>query len=317
VRFAWRTLRRRYDVIYVHNMPDILVISGLFPKLFGAKLILDQHDPMPELMRTIFGFEEKSLAVRIIGWLEKWSIARANLVITVNIACQRLFSQRSCRREKIGVVMNAPDDGIFGLRAARSYPPREPGSPFVMMYHGSLVERNGLSLAVEALAEVKKVLPAAQLYVYGRTTPYLEEVMAIVKKLGLEGNVRYLGPKKLEELVHEIQGCDVGVIPNPRNTFTEINTPTRIFEYLSQGKPVIAPRTSGIEDYFDEDALMFFEPGDAMGLADEVLRAAGHPDEAIAVAERGQKVYLAHHWTQERETLVSLVAGLVGSGATR
>ena len=46
--FAWRSLRKRYDLVYVHNMPDVLVVSGLLPKLLGAKVILDQHDPMPE-----------------------------------------------------------------------------------------------------------------------------------------------------------------------------------------------------------------------------------------------------------------------------
>ncbi len=79
--------------------------------------------------------------------------------------------------------------------------------------------------------------------------------------LSLGYHVRYLGPKRLEELVHEIESCDVGIIPNHRNTFTEINTPTRIFEYLALGKPVVAPRTLGIQDYFSPDALLFFESG--------------------------------------------------------
>ena len=52
--FARRCLARRYDLIYVHNMPDILVLSALLPKLLGAKVVLDLHDPMPELMMTIF-----------------------------------------------------------------------------------------------------------------------------------------------------------------------------------------------------------------------------------------------------------------------
>jgi hypothetical protein len=34
--------------------------------------------------------------------------------------------------------------------------------------------------------------------------------------------------------------CDLGVIPEHHNAFTEINTPTGIFEYLALGKPVIA-----------------------------------------------------------------------------
>ena len=31
-------------------MPDFLVFSALIPKLLGAKVVLDLHDPMPELM---------------------------------------------------------------------------------------------------------------------------------------------------------------------------------------------------------------------------------------------------------------------------
>ena len=210
---ALRSLRRRYDLVYVHNMPDILVLSALMPKLFGAKVILDQHDPMPELMTTIFNVDEESLGVRVIRRLEKWSIARANLVITVNLACERIFSARSCGAEKIRVVMNSPDGEIFPYRSARSYPARRPGQPFVIMYHGSLVERNGLDLAVDALARLHKTIPTAQLRVYGRSTPYLENVMDKVRSLDLEGNVRYLGAKKLEELVQEIEDCDLGSFP--------------------------------------------------------------------------------------------------------
>ena len=88
---AWRAIRRRYDLIYVNNMPDVLVASALVPKLLGAKVILDQHDPMPELMMTIFGLDQSSFGVRLLIRLEKWSIARADLVITVNEACKRIF----------------------------------------------------------------------------------------------------------------------------------------------------------------------------------------------------------------------------------
>src|SRR4051812_21485673 len=40
-------IRNRYKIIHIHNMPDFLVFAGLIPKLMGAKLILDIHDPMP------------------------------------------------------------------------------------------------------------------------------------------------------------------------------------------------------------------------------------------------------------------------------
>jgi glycosyltransferase involved in cell wall biosynthesis len=308
---AWRSLRRRYDLLYVHNMHDVLVLSAMVPKLLGAKVVLDQHDPMPELMRTIFNLGERSVGVRLIQRLERWSMARADLVITVNVACKRIFSERSCGAEKIGVVMNSPDGAIFPYREASSYPMRTPGQPFVIMYHGSLVERNGLELAVDALARLQKTIPEIELRVYGRSTPYLEQVMAKVHTLRLDDHVCYRGPKTPEELVHEIEACDVGVVPNQRNTFTDVNTPTRIFEYLALGKPVIAPCTPGIQDYFDSKSLIFFESGNAQQLAERLEYLASHAGEAAAIAERGQKVYLAHTWQRERENLVSLVAGLI------
>lgn len=310
---AWRSLRKRYDLIYIHNMPDILVCSALVPKMLGAKVVLDQHDPMPELMMTIFGMAEDSSAVRVMRMLEKWSIARADRVVAVNLVCKRIFAARSCPPEKIGVVMNAPDGAIFPYRAAGSYTVKSNPStdPFVIMYHGSIVERNGLDLAVEALAKVHKTVPSAELRIYGRSTAFLEQVMGHVKKLGLEQNVRYLGPKRLEELVHEIERCDVGVIPNQRNAFTDINTPTRIFEYLALGKPVIAPRTVGIQDYFDTESLFYFDSGDASELADRILEVHASPARTLDVAERGQRVYLEHTWDQERQTLVNLVSGLL------
>jgi glycosyltransferase involved in cell wall biosynthesis len=313
---ALRSVKRRYDLVYVHNMPDILVLSALIPKALGAKVILDQHDPMPELMTTIFGLGQDSLSVRLITKLEKWSQARANSVLTVNVACKRIFASRGCPAEKIGVVMNSPDEEIFPFRPIRSQlsTKRAPNSPFVIMYHGSLVERNGLDLAVAALAQVRETVPAAELRIYGAKTPFLQRVMELARSVGVQEAVHYLGPKRLEELVGEIEKCDVGVIPNHRNAFTEINTPTRIFEYLTMGKPVIAPSTPGILDYFTEDSLLLAEPGNSADIARQIEYVAHNYQDAVRVAERGQQVYLQHAWKQERETLVELVSGLLSQG---
>ncbi len=309
---AGRSLRRRYDLVYVNNMPDVLVLSALVPKGLGAKVILDLHDPMPELMTTIFGLGSQSLSVRLIRWLEKWSMARADLVLTVNDACKRIFSSRSCPPEKIGVVMNSPDEQIFRFRPARPRAfPRQGEGHFVIMYHGSLVERNGLDLAIAAVARARARVPHVELRIYGHQSPFLERVMDSVQREGLTSCVRYLGPRTLEELAGEIESCDVGIIPNPRNAFTEINTPTRIFEYLAVGKPVIAPRTPGIEDYFEAGDLVFFEPGNVADLARAIEDVATDPDWACQVAERGQSVYAGHGWRQERQILLQLVSSLL------
>jgi glycosyltransferase involved in cell wall biosynthesis len=308
-----RAVKRRYDLVHIHNMPDVLVFSALVPKLLGARVILDLHDPMPELMMTIFGLREDSYSVRLLKKLERWSLRFADAVLTVNEACKKIFSARSCPAEKIIVVMNSPDEGIFKYRelSRRDVGRHDAAKPFVIMYHGSLVERHGLDLAVTALGKIRESIPDAELRIYGQSTPFLEKVMESVRNFGLGEAVRYLGSKALEQIAEAIRECDVGIIPNRRSIFTELNTPTRIFEYLSQGKPVIAPCAPGILDYFGPEDLVLFELGDADDLAAKIEYVFRHPAEMVKVIERGQKVYQAHKWSSERARFVSLAEELL------
>jgi glycosyltransferase involved in cell wall biosynthesis len=123
--------------------------------------------------------------------------------------------------------------------------------------------------------------------------------------------VDYVGVKDRQGVVDAINRCDLGIIPNHRNSFTEINTPTRIFEYLARGKPVIAPRTQGIRDYFSDDDLIFFQAGDAADLAEKIEFAFKNPGTVGQIVERGQQVYLAHGWPQEKSRFLNSVAELL------
>jgi glycosyltransferase involved in cell wall biosynthesis len=309
-----RSLRKRYDFIHVHNMPDILVFAAAMAKARGSKLILDLHDPMPELMQTIFKLPPESLSVRTLKTMEKKSIAFSDLVLTVNIACQNLYSARSCRREKIRVVLNSPDDYIFRFRPAANpngSNGRTAEKSYTILYHGSLVARNGLDLAVEALEIVRRSIPNVKLVVCGERTPFFEKVMEMARERQLEDNIDYLGVQNLNGIVEAITVCDLGIIPNHKNIFTEINTPTRIFEYLALGKPVIAPRTKAIQDYFGDRDLVFFQLGDAKDLARQIEYAFSHPKEVTETTQRGQRVYLDHTWTREKSQFLDAVGELL------
>ena len=313
VALARRSLRQRYDLVHVHNMPDALVFSALVPKLLGAKVILDLHDPMPELMQSIFNLSEEAVSVRFLKKLEKWSISFSDAVLTVNLACKKIYSRRSCPPEKITVVMNTPDEGVFPL-----LPPQanlcnngNPARSFTILYHGSLVRRNGFDLAVDALDRVRKTISGAQLIVCGERTSFFDEVMDSARRKGIDTLVHYLGMQNRSQIVEVIDRCDLGIIPNHRNLFTEINTPTRIFEYLSLGKPVIAPKAAGILDYFGDEDLVFFELGNPDDLALKIEYVYFHPAEVQEIVRRGQEVYLAHQWKAEKMNLLHVASELV------
>jgi glycosyltransferase involved in cell wall biosynthesis len=182
------------------------------------------------------------------------------------------------------------------------------------MFHGSIVERNGLDVAVEALRLLRFSVPNAELWVYGTATPFLHKVMDPASLNGLGNAVRYLGQKSQTEIVAAIRTCDVGVIPNRNNAFTEINTPTRIFEYLSIGKPVVSPRAKGITDYFGPEDMVYFELGDAASLAGRLEFVCKNPGPARVITERGQQVYQNQCWSHARKKFIGRVAELLQNG---
>ena len=83
-----------------------------------------------------------------------------------------------------------------------------------------------------------------------------------------------------DQIVEAINGCDLGIIPNHRNIFTEINTPTRIFEYLALGKPVIAPKAPGIQDYL-ANATSSFSNWEMPRTSRRIEFAFAYPNDAL------------------------------------
>jgi glycosyltransferase involved in cell wall biosynthesis len=303
------SLRWKYDLVHVHNMPDVLVFSTLVPKLLGAKIILDLHDPMPELAMDIYGLDRQAGQVSLLRRLERWSIGFADLALTPNVSFKKLFVSRSCRPEKIQIVMNTPEETIFShkmLPDVRQHP--EGRNTFRIIHHGLIAHRHGLDLLVEAVSRVRTAIPGVRLELYGANTPFLQTVFDTAQQLGVADIVRYHGPKSQTEIAQAIREAHLGVIPNRRSAFTELNLPTRIFEYLAMGCPVIAPATQGIRDYFDPDQLVMFEPGNVDDLAAKILWVWERPNLVQGILARGIQVHDKHLWAAEKARFLDFIA---------
>jgi glycosyltransferase involved in cell wall biosynthesis len=310
---TYRSIFRRYDFVHVHNMPDILVFGATVAKLLGAKVVLDLHDPMPELMMSIYNLGAESCFVRLLKQFEKLSISFAHLILTPNKAFQELFISRGCPPGKIRIIMNSPESDIFDPSKYGSLTPANPNGdrPFKIMYHGLIAERHGLDTALEAIAKLRPMIPRLEFGIFGDRTPYMNKVEARVQNLGLQSCVRYHGYRPQTEIAKSIFAIDLGVIPNRRGPFTEINVPTRIFEYLAMGKPVVVPNTRGIRDYFGADSALFFEPGNAQSLAGTILDVYHHPEKVDLIVARGRAVYEAHRWELHRAQFLERISALL------
>ncbi|HEU5123477.1 MAG TPA: glycosyltransferase [Verrucomicrobiae bacterium] len=314
---AWLTTRlpkRRYDLVHVHNMPDFLVFGALLQKTFGAKVILDLHDPMPELMRSIYNLPERHWSISCLEFFEKISIGFADLVLTPNLAFQKLFVSRGCPAGKIQIIMNTPRPELFDPANFRDTNEQNNAArprPFKIMFHGLIAERHGLDLALEALVELRTKIPGVEFHIYGHRTGFMNEMDRRIQKLKLEDVVHYHGHQPRHVIAQAINDADIGIIPNRRSPFTELNMPTRIFEYLAMHKPVIVPGTVGIRDYFDEQTLLFFDPDKPGSLSEKLLWAYEHRSEVETIVNRGHEIYVKHQWPEEERRFIEYACQLV------
>jgi glycosyltransferase involved in cell wall biosynthesis len=309
-------LRRPYQTVQVHNLPDFLVFCALVPKLHGVPVILDLHDLMPEFFAGRFGRDRPAVA-RAIGWQERLSCRFADEVITVSEHWRQALVDRGVPAARCSVVMNLADERIFHAAAPTAQPlgPTARGS-FSLLYHGTVTHRYGLDLAVRAVARVRADIPDISLTILGQGDQ-MPELVDLVRKLHLETHVdlqdRLLPAESLPDV---IAAADLGIVPYRDDVFTDGLVPTKLLEYAAMGLPAVAARTSAIEATFGDSAVAYFTPGDVDDLA-RAIRDLWENAAARAHLVAGTRCFTERcNWATAGGKYTALVAGLAGRAAS-
>ena len=292
-----------YDIIYVHTMPDSIVLVALIPKLLGAKVVLNIHDMMPELCMSKFGISEKHPLVRLMAFQEQMSIRLADKVICVHHPHRDVLCRRGAPLEKITVLPNVPDPLIFRQSASA---PQADGR-FRIVYHGTIAKRLGLDIGVRAFAKALASCPGALLEIYGDGDA-ADDLVAQIKASGVEDKI-YFSKKifSVESIAAKIQGAAVGLIPNRRDVATDYMLPVKLLEYVHLGIPVIVPRLLAIQYYFSTDQVEYYEPGNVDELAECICRLYADPEKRMQLARNGADFAKKFHWDSLKEDLYSVV----------
>ena len=295
IRVTQLHFKKSYDSIQVHNLPDFLVFCVIIPKLLGVPIILDLHDLMVEFYAGRFG-QSTSLIAKLIRWQEQLACHLADHVITVSEHWRQALIERGVPANKCSVVMNVADDQIFHPCDGDRYH-EQLNKGFRLIYHGSIQERYGLDLAVQAINRVRDEIPGIHLLLVG-AGPFLAALRELVNTLGLQEYVSITPLRLAEELPEIICSCDLGVVPYRSDVFTDGLIPTKLMEYAAMELPAIAARTTTIQAYFSDTNVEFFEPGNVDDLACCILKLYHNPARIAELARKSQNFNQRYNWTK-------------------
>ena len=305
--FAWSFIlvsifhvRRRYRVVYVHNLPNFLVFAGLIPRMTGAKVILDVHDPAAELLACIRGHELPWWLRYLTNAEERISLSFAAEVITVNESMRRRLSLIT--RLPVAVVMNVPDLAVF-------FRPGESSRTEVtqrLVYSGTIAHRFGLDLVVRAMSRLAAEFPLLRLQIVGEG-PAVDSLLQLAEAEGVADRVEYTGFVPNHEIPTVVDGAVAGISAQREDVFGSLVFSMKVAEYVALGLTVVCARTTTMRYYFDDDEILFFEPEDTEGLAQAIRKLLSDP---AAAAERAVKCRIKLDklsWSAQKETLVEVV----------
>lgn len=193
--------------------------------------------------------------------------------------------------KKIVHIPNGYDPEKF-----RPLPPPPAGAKTILAVR-RLVPKNGIQYMVAALPAILKKFPDVRFVSVGGGR--LEsEIAALATELGVRDNIEFLGPKSHDELADLYAAANVVVIPS-----TAESTSLSCIEAMALRRPIVASRVGGLveligandergylaritdTEHCDYEAPLKIASEKIQRLADAVIRALEHPDEALAKAE--------------------------------
>src|SRR5581483_389136 len=291
-----------YDLIHIHTMPNALVFAAWLPKLTGTPILLDTHDPMPEIYQVRFGIPPTHWLNRMLLWEERVSFAFADHLLTTNARMPLLYV-RSAPPTKISIVMNVPDPKIF-----KTMNPLERAQPrrFTLVYTGTVTLIYGLDIVIQAVAQLRETIPNICLRIVGEEND-LERLQELAARLQLGAHIEFLPPVALDQIPALVSSADIAVATHRKDTVTAWGFSTKLAEALLLGVPVIASRSEAIGYYFDDTMVAFLDSDSATEFAAQVLRLYRDPALGAQMVKNADKFFAEHSWEQERARLYQVV----------
>ncbi len=290
LRQAQRYLRREKVDLIFHRAG----IYDFVGSRLAARAPLVVHLDAPHPLERAFRGEGhyKRLHQRVMRELG----GQARFIVTVSAAAKQYYTQLGMPAEKVLIVPNGISQALLqrGREQAKERSPFAGGPPWRVGFVGSLSRWHRVDLLLEALHLLNSE-PGARFQLI--TVGYGEEYAKLrsqAKQLGLESQVKWLGPLPHSQAFEQIAQFDIAVLPHTLTT----GSPLKLFEYAAWARPIVAPDLPNLRDLFSAEEMCYIPPEMPQELARAILSLCRNPEAACRMGERAQARVQGYSWEQ-------------------
>jgi len=231
--------RQSFDAIHACNPPDLIfLVAAVHKLLFGSKFLFDQHDLNPELFEVKFG-RRSGLLYRLICLFEKATFRLADRSIATNETFRDIAVTRGgMNPDCVTIVRSYPDISRF-----RRVAPRQSlrgKYRYLVGYVGIMGPQDGVDLLIQAMAHIHHRMQRTDIgcIIIGSGSE-LEALKRLALDLNVSDTVTFAGYQKGDDLLEHLSTLDIGIIPDPPNSFNNKLSMNKVFEYMMIGLPFV------------------------------------------------------------------------------
>ena len=293
-----------FDVIQACNPPDtIFLLARLFKLFAGTPFIFDHHDINPELYEAKFG--KQGFFHRLLLRLERWTFRTADASIATNETFAEIAVDRGgMDPSNVFIVRSIPDLTRFKRIAANDK--LRNGRKHLLGYVGIIGAQDGVDLLIHAMSEIvhNHGRQDIQCAIVGSGTE-IEALQKLSAVLDVKNNVTFTGFLSGEDLLAAFSTFDVGVIPDPKNTYNDKISMNKVFEYMTLGIPFVQFDLD-MGSRLAQDAALYARDNDPKDLANRLMELVDNPAKreemsSIGLARADQEL----NWTREQAELLA------------
>jgi glycosyltransferase involved in cell wall biosynthesis len=298
----FRSARATKASVYHLHDPELLPLAPLL-RLGGSRVVYDAHEDLP---RQIMSKDWIPRPVRpIIGALTDLMLPASTLAADAVVAATDDVG-RTYRWNRVVTVRNYPRVDEFPTPAIRPFRDR----PAVVTYVGGVSAARGIDLMVQAVALVRD--PEVRLRIAGAPEPdAYGDLLRATPGADRTDLLGWVERPAVAELLNDALAGLVVLPPAPQHA---AGMPTKMFEYMAAGLPVIvADYPSWREVVEGAGAGIAVDPLDPSAIAAAIDRIVADRDEAEAMGRRGRAAVLErYNWVTQADALLGLYAQLTG-----
>lgn len=198
------------------------------------------------------------------------------------------YISRNVNEKKLLLVPSTVDTERFNITGA-------PPLPYnYIAYCGSLtIIKDGVNILIESFSQIANEKPDIDLVLIGKGDS-AEEEMVIRKQmeqLKLGKRVHFLGQMSRTEVPAYLVGAKLLVLARPKSIIADAGFPSKLTEYLSTGKPVVATKVGEIPIYLKDNENAFLsEPDSVEEFADKLSYVLDNYEHALTIGREGKRL---------------------------